>query len=103
MMYQNGDTVYAVSVEIKDENDWNKFVSLEDWFEDGAPIDKIKMMVLSNPGWVHFMDVDYINMFQMSMQWAKLRDSGLAVCIKKCTVTVKGYVSPNEVCTKSVC
>lgn len=100
MAYKNSDTVYAVSVDIQNEDDWNKFVNLEDWFDDDAPIDEIKKHVLSHPGWVHFMDVDYIHMFQLSPQWTKLRDSGLAVCIKKCTVKIEGYASPNEAYTR---
>ena len=35
-------TVYAICVEITNEEDWNTFMSIADWFEDDAPIDELK-------------------------------------------------------------
>lgn len=95
-----GNVVYTINVDIQTEDDWNLFVSLADWFEEGAPIDDIKKEVLSHPGWCHFLDVNYITMFMFSDEWRRLRDSGLAVAIKRCTVTLENYVSPNDVWTK---
>lgn len=99
-MIKQGDIVYAINVDIQNEDDWNKFCSLANWFEDDAPVDEIKQTVLSHPGWAHFLDVSYINMFMLSKEWVALRDSGLAVAIKRCEVKVEGYVSPNDVYTK---
>ena len=93
-------TVYAICVEITNEEDWNKFISITDWFDDDAPIDDLKKQVLSHPGWCHFLDVDYMNMFQFSPEWTGLRDSGLAVCVKHCKKIVDGYVSPNSAYSK---
>lgn len=99
-MIKQGSIVYAINVDIHNEDDWNNFVSLANWFEDDAPIDEIKAMCLSNPGWVHFLDIEFINMFMFSPEWTALRDSGLAVAIKRCIVTEEGYVSPNNVWTR---
>lgn len=101
-MFKQGDIVYAINVDIQNEEDWTKFISLADWFEDDAPLDDIKRDCLNNPGWVHFLDIQYINMFMFSKEWIALRDSGLAVAIKRCVVTVEGYTSPNDVYSKSM-
>ena len=100
-MFKQGSIVYAINVDIQNEDDWNIFVSITNWFDEGAPIDEIKQECLSNPGWVHFLDVEYINMFMFSSEWLALRDSGLAVAIKRCMVKDEGYVSPNDAYTKN--
>lgn len=102
-MYKIGDAVYAISVDIQKEKDWNTFMNITDWFVDDAPIDAIKLGVLSHPGWCHFMDLEakFIDEFMESKEWKMLRDSGLAVLIKYCVVSVKGYLSPNDSYTKN--
>ena len=99
---KKGDTVYAFSFDCKKEEDWNKFIEICDWFVDDAPLDEIKAHVLSHPGWVHWMDLEKeeIDDFMASPEWFKLRDSGLSIAFKMCTVTEDGYVSPNDVYTK---
>ena len=99
-MIKTGSVVYSINVDIQNEDDWNNFVSLANWFEDDAPIEEIKQMCLSDPGWVHFLDIEFINMFMFSSEWRALRDYGLAVAVKKCIVTKEGYVSPNDVWTR---
>lgn len=100
-MIRQGDTVWTINVDIQTEDDWNKFIGITDWFIDGAPIEEIKQHVLANPGWAHFLDIKYIHLFTMSSEYCALIDSGLAVAIKKCVVTLEGYVSPNDVWTAS--
>lgn len=103
-MLKIGDEVYSLSVDIQTEDDWNSFMQIgRDWFVEDAPIDALKIYVLSHPGWMHFMDLDirYIDDFMDSDEWLALRDSGLAVAIKRCRVTIRGYVSPNDSYSKA--
>lgn len=102
-MFKIGDAVYAISVDIRKEEDWNTFMNITDWFVDDAPIDELKQEVLSHPGWCHFMDLEaeFIDEFMESKEWKMLRDSGLSVVIKYCVVSVKGYLSPNDSFTKN--
>ena len=73
-MFKIGDAVYAFSVDIRKEEDWNTFMNITDWFVD------------------EFME---------SKEWKMLRDSGLSVVIKRCVVSVKGYLGPNDAYTKN--
>ena len=92
--------VWAFSVDISTEKDWDMFIDImgEDFFNDNAPpIETIKRYVLSSNGWCHFMDLDEsdIDVFMTSETWTKLRDSGLAIAIKYCDVIIgrlKGWV-----------